>query len=191
MNGGSETERERDQAHNHTHTHTLHLFIQQHLFGSGDRFRGCHRVSHPCTTDTGGPVVLCWGWGLSSARRMQHPWPPPSGCGSALPGQDARKSLRARPKGPAWLAPRAGDSQDVTAPIPGPLRPRPATSLFPGVWRRETLHKHGNRWPGCPGRWREVKGVQRTQNTPPPQAPSTAPFPLTPTPGGGGLGVLG
>lgn len=50
-----------------THTHTLHLFIQQHLFGSGDRFRGCHRVSHPCTTDTGGPVVLCWGWGLSSA----------------------------------------------------------------------------------------------------------------------------
>ena len=183
---------ERPSAHPPPHTHTLFICSSSNI---------CSVLGTVLGVATGFPILVLrtlevqWffagGGGCPLPRRMQHPWPPPSGCGSALPGQDARKSLRARPKGPAWLAPRAGDSQDVTAPIPGPLRPRPATSLFPGVWRRETLHKHGNRWPGCPGRWREVKGVQRTQNTPPPQAPSTAPFPLTPTPGGGGLGVLG
>uniref|UniRef100_A0A8C2P2J2 Galanin-like peptide n=1 Tax=Capra hircus TaxID=9925 RepID=A0A8C2P2J2_CAPHI len=74
-NGGSETERERGQAHTHSHTHThthtlSDLFIQQHLFGSGDAFTGCRRVSHPCTTTlgvqrffAGGGGVLCpGGW---------------------------------------------------------------------------------------------------------------------------------
>ena len=171
---------ERPSTHTHTHTHTLFICSSSNF---------CSVLGTVLGVAAGFPILVLrtlevqWffagGGGCALPRRMQHPWPPPSGCGSALSGQDARNSLRARPKG-ARLASaacwRLGSKQDVTAPIPRPRHPRPATSLFPGVWRGETLHKHGNRWPGCPGQVERSQG--RAENLEYPASPSPVHRPL-------------